>query len=60
MNAPFEVAVTLYPAVSRFWEIRKIYEDDGRIVPESVCDGWAQLMRIREYAEDALVQMEAA
>ena len=54
-NVEFEVAVLLSPAVQRFWDIRKAYEDQAIATPEFVEDGWDQLMRIRDFAELALL-----
>jgi hypothetical protein len=52
-----DIAVTLSPAVNRFANLRRIYDTDGDPVPEAIEDGWAQLMRIRDWAESYLGQM---
>lgn len=46
-----DIAVTLSPAVQMFWDIRRVYESDGHFVPELIENGWAKLMRVRDYAE---------
>jgi hypothetical protein len=51
MQTTFDIAVALSAAVQRFWDIRKVYDDQGLAVPEAICDGWDMLMRIRDAAE---------
>lgn len=54
MNAQFEIAVLLSPAVQRFQEIRRIYDNEAMAIPTEIEDGWDKLMRIRDYAEEAI------
>jgi len=54
VNAPFEIAIVLSRPVQDFHRTAREFDDMGLPCPESVQDAWEKLMRIANYAEDAL------
>jgi hypothetical protein len=54
VNAPFEIAVVLSRPVQDFHRIAREFDDLALPVPEFYQDAWDKLMRIADYAEDAL------